>query len=79
MFDAKAARDSTDALVKIVYNSLFNSLVTRVNAAMAPPGGEERGEHAGRWLGMLDIFGCAINYNRKGAAAAAAAPEAAAE
>jgi hypothetical protein len=30
---------------------------------------------AGRALGMLDIFGCAINYNRKGAAPAAAVTE----
>jgi len=50
VLDAAAAKDAVDALCKSVYNQLFQALVRRVNASMAPPSSDHS-------IGLLDIFG----------------------
>lgn len=54
----KESESTRDSIVRIVYSSLFNWIVSRINQAMGPHG-EIQSSHSNpsNWIGILDIFG----------------------
>jgi len=53
--DESSASGCRDALAKALYTSLFDWLVRRINTAIGAE--DPSGTRAGRWVGILDIFG----------------------